>query len=259
MRTRLQYAAVLMTAAGVLLAGGRVEAAADAAIQSAVEGRLEKKGLLHETGVQVAVRDGEATLSGVVTSLPLSREIEKQARKDAKVVHNDLQVHIEEPVTDAEIIDGVRAAILRDPRYDIFDYVEFGVKNGAVLLQGSVVEPWKKSSLEARVARVAGVRALKNDIAVQSASQFDRDLRYSLARRIYGDGMFVRYANRSHPPIRILVDRGNVTLAGWVSSPVEKAVLETIARSSLSFSVENRVRVDGEVPAEDASEEATTS
>ena len=143
--------------------------------------------------------------------------------------------------------------------YDIFDYVEFGVKDGAVLLQGSVVQPWKKSSLEGRVARVAGVRALKNDIAVQSASQFDRDLRYSLARRIYGDGMFVRYANRSHPPIRILVDRGNVTLAGWVSSPVEKAVLGTIARSTLSFKVENRIRVDGETPAEDSKEEPTES
>jgi len=122
-----------------------------------------------------------------------------------------------------------------------------------------VVQPWKKSSLEARVARVAGVRALRNEIAVQSASQFDRDLRYSLARRIYGDGMFVRYANRSHPPIRILVDRGNITLAGWVSSPVEKAVLESIARSTLSFKVENRIRVDGEVPAEGSKEETTRS
>jgi hypothetical protein len=44
-----------------------------------------------------------------------------------------------------------------------------------------------------------------------------------------------------------------------VSSPVERAVLETIARSSLSFGVENRVHVDGEVPAEDASEETTAS
>jgi len=209
--------------------------------------------------VRVAVQDGEATLSGVVTSLPLKRQIEKRARKEAKVVHNELRVHIEEPVKDAEIVDGVRAAVLGYPNYDIFDYVEFGVKDGAVLLQGSVLQPWKKSSLEGRVARVAGVRALKNDITVQSASQFDRDLRYSLARRIYGDGMFVRYANRSHPPIRILVDRGNVTLAGWVSSPVEKAVLGTIARSTLSFKVENRIRVDGETPAADSKEEPTES
>jgi len=259
MRTRLPYAAVLLTAAGVLFAGGRVEAATDAAIQSAVEERLQKKGLFDESGVQVVVRDGETTLSGVVNSLPLSREIEKQARKKAKVVHNNLRVHIEEPVTDAEIIDGVRSAILSEPRYEIFDYVEFGVKDGAVVLQGSVVEPWKKSAFEARVARVAGVRALKNDITVQSASQFDRQLRYSLAQRIYGDGMFVRYGNRSHPPIRILVDRGNVTLAGWVSSPVEKAVLGTIARSTPSFKVENHIRVDGEAPAEDSKEEPTES
>ena len=74
--------------------------------------------------------------------------------------------------------------------------------------------------------RVAGVRAIKNDIAVQSFTRFDSDLRTSLARQIYGDPRFVQYGQRSHPPIRILVDRGHVTLAGWVNSPVERAVLD---------------------------------
>ena len=68
---------------------------------------------------------------------------------------------------------------------------------------------------------------------------------------------FVQYAHRAHPPIRILVDRGNVILAGWVGSPVEKAVLGNIARSTLSFSVENRLRVDGETPEEERKKDST--
>ncbi len=108
------------------------------------------------------------------------------------------------------------------------------------------------------MAHVAGVRAIQNDITVQSLSAFDSRLRYSLARQIYGDVRFVQYAHWAHPPIRILVDRGNIVLAGWVRSPVDKAVVGNIARHTLSFSVENRLRV-GDVPKEDGKKESEKS
>jgi osmotically-inducible protein OsmY len=209
MSDRRHYGSAILAGVAVLLTGALAGAVDDAAIQGALEARLQK---------------------------------EKLARKEARTVHNQLRVHLEEPVKDAEIVEGVRSAILGDPRYHVFDYVEFAVNDGAVALLGSVSQPWKKSSIESRVARVPGVRAIQNDITVQSLSRFDSNLRASLARRIYGDVRFVQYANRSHPPIRILVDRGHVVLAGWVRSPVEKAVLGHIARSTPSFSVENRLR-----------------
>jgi osmotically-inducible protein OsmY len=232
-------------------------AANDTAILRDIEARFEKKNVAEDADVQVEVRDGEVTLTGIATNLPASREAEKLARKEAKVVHNQIRVHIEEPVKDGEIVEGVRKAILGYPRYEIFDHVEFGVREGAVLLVGSVIHPWKKTEIEGRVARVPGIRAIQNDITVQSFSRFDSELRSSLARRIYGDPRFVQYGQRSHPPIRILVDRGRVTLAGWVASPVERAVLGTIALGTTSFSVSNELRVDGEVPAEDRKDEST--
>jgi osmotically-inducible protein OsmY len=255
MRNRQHYGPAILGALAVLLTGTLAGAADDAAIQGAIEARLQKEKLEQEADVKVGVRDGEVTLTGVVTTLPVKRKVEKLARKEARAVDNQLRVHLEEPVKDAEIIEGVRSAILGDPRYHVFDYVEFAVKDGAVLLVGSVIQPWKKSSIESRVARVPGVRALQNDITVQSLSLYDSRLRATLLRRIYGDLRFVQYAHRSHPPIRILVDRGHVVLAGWVASPVEKAVLGHIARSTPSFSVENRLRVDGEVPEEDRQED----
>ncbi|MGD8894660.1 MAG: BON domain-containing protein [Acidobacteriota bacterium] len=257
MAGRTGYAPAILAALSVLLTGAVAVAADDAAIREAIEVRLQKAKLEREADVSVVVRDGEVTLTGVATSLPASREIERLARKEAKTVDNQLRVHLDEPVKDADVVSGIRKAILGYPRYAIFDYVEFAVNEGAVLLQGSVIQPWKKNDIESLVARVPGVREIRNDIAVQSMSQFDSDLRASLARQIYGDPRFVRYAHRAQPPIRILVDRGNVTLAGWVGSPVEKAILDQIARSTLSFTVENRLHVDGEVPEEDRKDESS--
>ena len=257
MRNHSLHGSAFAAAIAILLTGTLAFAADDAAVLRDIEARFEKKNIAQEADLRVEVQDGEVTLTGVANSLPTSREAEKQARKEAKVVHNQIRVHIEEPVKDGEIVAGIRKAILGYPRYEIFDHVEFGVDDGAVLLVGSVIHPWKKTDIEARVARVAGIRAIKNDIAVQSFSRFDSDLRTSLARRIYGDPRFVQYGQRSHPPIRILVDRGHVTLAGWVGSPVEKAVLGTIALSTPSFKVSNELHVDGEVPEEDRKEEST--
>jgi osmotically-inducible protein OsmY len=254
MRSHRYYGPAILVAAGIFLTGTLSVAADDAAIREAIESRLQKAKLERQADVSVEVQGGEVTLTGLATSLPVSREIEKLARKEAETVDNQLRVHIEEPVKDADIITGVRSAILREPRYDIFDYVEFVVNEGAVLLQGSVIQPWKKSSIESRVARVPGVRAIQNNITVQSMLQFDSDLRASLARRIYGDVRFIHYANRAHPPIRILVDRGHIILAGAVGSPVEKAVLGHIARGTQSFTVENRLHVDSEIPEEDRKE-----
>jgi osmotically-inducible protein OsmY len=259
MRSRLHFGPAIAVAVGVLLTGSMAVAADDTAIREAIEARLQKAMLEREAEVSVEVRDGEVTLTGLATSLPVSREIEKLARKESEKVDNQLRVYIEEPVKDADIVEGIRRAVLTYARYDIFDYVEFVVEDGGVLLQGSVVQPFKKSAIESRVARVPGVRAIQNDITVQSMSRFDSDLRASLVRQIYGDVRFNHYANRAHPPIRILVDRGNVTLAGAVGSPVEKAVLGHIARGTTSFSVENRLRVDGEVPEEDRKDESSRS
>ena len=258
MRIRQHFGPAILAATGLLLPGTLAVAADDTMIRQAIELRLQKENLEEKADVSVDVRDGEVTLNGTASTLPVKRRVEKLARKDAKTIHNELRVKLGEPVTDADIAQGVRRAVLGYSLYHIFDYVEFSVNEGAVRLEGSVLLPWKKSSIESRVAQVAGVRAIQNDITVQSLSAFDSRLRYSLARQIYGDVRFVQYAHWAHPPIRILVDRGNIVLAGWVRSPVDKAVIGNIARHTLSFSVENRLRV-GDVPKEDGKKESEKS
>jgi hyperosmotically inducible protein len=73
----------------------------------------------------------------------------------------------------------------------------------------------------------------------------DDRLRTSLARQIYLDPVFSRYAVHVNPPIHIVVERGRVTLTGAVNSQVERQKAEMIARQTFGvFGVENRLRID---------------
>jgi hyperosmotically inducible protein len=221
----------------------------DAALRERIEGRLKKAKVEQAGEVTVQVQMGRAVLDGAVTSLEAQRAAEKAARKEVKEVENRIRVY-PEMRPDADIRKDASNAILGYPWYSIFDSVEMGVEDGVVVLKGSVNQPYRKNDIEERVAHVRGVRAIQSDIQVQSASLFDDRLRYQVARAIYGDQRFVQYAHRADPPIHIIVDRGRITLTGYVSSRVEQVVLGHIARGTLAFGVDNRVLVDGDTPKE---------
>jgi len=244
---------------GLALAAGLVFASAaladDGALQQRIEARLGKAGLADRGQVQVEVTNGVAVLSGFTTTVDAQRSAEKAARKETKAVDNQLRI-VPLAREDDEIRKAVADAVLSDPRYGVFDSVGVGVDNGVVTLQGSVLDPWRKDEIDRRVARLDGVREVRNEIRVQPASPFDDRLRLELYRRIYGNGLFQRYASFANPPIRIIVDHGNITLAGVVNSRVEKVALESIARGVLAFKVDNQVQVESEMGKEP---KATTS
>jgi hyperosmotically inducible periplasmic protein len=156
------------------------------------------------------------------------------------------------PVADADIQSDVVDAVLGYVHYGVFDSVGVGVEDGVVTLTGSVLQPWHKDDLQKRVARLEGVREVKNQIRVQPVSIFDDRLRVQLYRQIYGAGMFQRYASFANPPIHIVVESGNITLTGLVNSQVEKAVLGSIARGTLAFRVDNQVQIESELSKEPA-------
>lgn len=221
----------------------------DAAVRQRVEDRLEKAGLAQAGDVRVEVTNGTVTLTGAVTTVEARRQAERAARRESKVVENQLEV-LPEPRSEAAIRAAVTAAVLRYPRYTVFDAVGFEVKEGVVVLRGSVLHAYRKDEIGRRVEETAGVRKVENEIKVQPTSIFDDRLRLQLVRAIYGDERFVQYAHRADPPIRIVVDRGRVTLYGTVASKVEQAVLGHIAREALAFGVDNQLEVEGEEPKE---------
>jgi hyperosmotically inducible protein len=110
--------------------------------------------------------------------------------------------------------------------------------------------PYKRKDIEARVARVQGIRQVVNKIDVLPVSIFDDELRYRIARAIYRNPSFWQYAAMANPPIHILVERGRVTLTGVVNSNVERMLARSIATGFGAFSVSNELRTDAEVTAE---------
>jgi osmotically-inducible protein OsmY len=151
---------------------------------------------------------------------------------------------------DSEIRKDVFDQILRYPWYTVFDSIEAGVDEGVATLRGSVNQPYRKTDIERRVAGIAGVKDVRSEIRVQGVSSFDDRLRRELVHRIYGDERFVQYASWAHPPIRIIVDKGRITLTGLVGSAVEQQLVGHIARGTLAFSVDNQVKLESDLRAE---------
>jgi hyperosmotically inducible protein len=145
------------------------------------------------------------------------------------------------------IFNDVAREVQRYVHYTIFDDVRVSVQDGTVTLTGAVTMPYKKDDIGKRVARVAGVRTVRNLITVLPVSNFDNELRYRAARAIYGNPNFWNYAAMANPPIHIVVDRGRITLSGVVFSDVDRMLARSAASSLGAFSVTNALKTDAEV------------
>ena len=119
-----------------------------------------------------------------------------------------------------------------------------------MVLTGKVTMPFKKSDIEQRVAKIDGVRSVRNDITVLRVSPFDDELRYRISRAIYSNPSFWNYASMANPPIHIIVEGGHVTLAGVVNSNVERMLARSLATGLGELSVTNALKTDAEVKSE---------
>lgn len=145
-----------------------------------------------------------------------------------------------------EMFRDVQQQVLRYPHFTVFDSIHAEVDNGVVRLTGKVTMPYKREEIAKRVARVEGVRNVRNEIGVLPVSQFDDELRLGIARAIYGNSNFWRYGSMVNPPIHIVVERGRVTLEGVVNSEVDRMLARSIASSFRAFSVTNNLKTDEE-------------
>ena len=151
---------------------------------------------------------------------------------------------------DLQVFRDVSKEVLRYSRFTIFDSVHAAVDNGMVTLTGKVTMPFKSNDIAARVARVNGVRQVDNRIEVLPVSIHDDELRYRIARAIYGNSSFWNYAAMANPPIHVIVERGHVTLEGVVNNNVERMLARSLASQHLAFSVTNNLKTDAEMQRE---------
>lgn len=148
---------------------------------------------------------------------------------------------------DLQVFNDISAAVNRYSFFTIFDDVSANVDQGTVTLTGKVTMPYKRDDIEKRVAKVDGVRQVVNRLEVLPVSGFDDELRYRIARSIYGNANFWNYSVMANPPIHIIVDHGRVTLTGVVQSNVDRMLARSLVTQFGVMSVKNELRTEAEV------------
>jgi osmotically-inducible protein OsmY len=148
---------------------------------------------------------------------------------------------------DLQVFNDIADQVNRYTQITIFDSISASVDDGRVVLTGWVTMPFKRDDLEKRVRKVEGVMAVDNKIGVLPVSQFDDELRFRIARAIYSNSSFWNYAAMANPPIRIVVNRGRVSLEGVVQSNVERMLARSLASGFGEFALKNELKTDAEV------------
>jgi len=139
----------------------------------------------------------------------------------------------------------IRKELLTMPFLTIFDNLSYRVDGDTVHLYGQVTRPTLKSQAEKRVSQLEGIARVDNQIEVLPLSSFDNQIRFAVARAVYGQPALQRYGLGANPSIRIIVKNGNVTLEGVVSDTGARNIANIQANGVFGvFSVTNNLQVE---------------
>jgi osmotically-inducible protein OsmY len=217
----------------------------DQAIQTRVVQELAKKQVL--SNVQAATEDGIVTLSGSVDLVQQKLDVAKKIKKMSNLqgVRNLIEV-AGKKVPDADLAAQLDRKVYFDRiGYDnAFNFIDVSVKDGVATLQGATRTDVGRDSALALANTTPGVKDVVNEIKVLPVSGFDDRIRLSALRAIYRDPVLSRYAIDPARPIRIVVDRGKLTLYGTVANTMDKQVAGIRAKQVFGvFSVRNSLEV----------------
>ncbi len=148
---------------------------------------------------------------------------------------------------DSQLGKEVRHKLRMLAYYGVFDNLAYEINGSTVTLYGQVVRPSTRSEAARSVSRIGGVTQVVNKIEVLPLSGFDDRIRAQTYRAIANTAGLHRYLMGANPSLHIVVNRGHVTLAGVVSSKMDKQLAYMAAsRVFGSFSVTNDLQVEGE-------------
>jgi hyperosmotically inducible periplasmic protein len=238
---------------GLLLAGAALNMALAAKPTSAsrFDSNIESKVAQVTTkkqfrNVQGSVEDGIVTLTGNVDLYQQKLDATQKVRKLANVQGVRNLIAVNGNVSNAQLT----AALDRKLYYDrlaqdsVFNYVTASAENGVVTLSGETRNEFDRDSALWLVDNTAGVKDVIDNIKVAPVSIFDDQIRISALRVIYRDPVLSRYAIDPARPIRIVVDRGHLSLCGTVASTMDKQIAGIRASQVFgAFSVQNNLQV----------------
>lgn len=134
--------------------------------------------------------------------------------------------------------------ILTMPYYGVFDNISYQVVDGTVTLYGKVYDATNKKSAERIVKKIDGVETVVNNIEILPLSRFDDSIRIRTLNTLADRGGLYRYLIGNNPSMRIIVERGNVTLEGFVNSKGDATLANILANQVAgTFSVNNNLKI----------------
>lgn len=229
-------------AAGTAMAETR-SAVPDQQLAAKITQKLQKDKKFRD--VRVAVQGGIVSLQGTVERYADKLKAEREARHTGHVASLNDQISVAGvALPDAELQD----KLARKLAYDrvgyghVFNALALRVKDGVATVSGEVLNSVDRDSALSIVQNQPGVKDVVDRIQVLPTSPFDDDVRLRTLRAIYGDPVLSRYAMDPQAPIRIIVDRGHVTLYGVVDNALDKQVAGMRANQVFgAFSVDNEL------------------
>lgn len=190
--------------------------------------------------IQVAVKNGAVTLKGNVPFLSIRREAEQNANNTVGVhsVNNLITVRTKASPKDADIQTRLLAAFSRDPVLELFT-LGASVKNGAVLLTGTVNSIFEQNHAENVAARIRGVRSLSNQISFSSSEteKTDWEIQLDIENQVWWSPFL------SGQDIVATVEDGKAILSGSVQHIHQRLIAEQQAFEAGASIVINRLRV----------------
>ena len=133
------------------------------------------------------------------------------------------------------------------PYYEVFDHITVSMDGNTVILNGKVRNASNKNDAAAAAKRVDGVANVINDIEILPLGSHDESIRRAVYNSMHNYGGLSRYLHNVNPSMRIIVDRGHVTLEGYVANQSDSDLARIAALTAPgSFSVTNNLVVDRE-------------
>ncbi|MEZ5428130.1 MAG: BON domain-containing protein [Pyrinomonadaceae bacterium] len=151
-------------------------------------------------------------------------------------------------VPQTEIEQKVFKEILTLPYYGVFDNIQFKVDGSTVTLYGKVYSLGLTKSAERVVKKIDGVDEVVNNIEMLPPSSLDDSIRRQILRSFSRNGgSLYRYLIEPQPSMRIVVDRGRVSLEGYVANRGDYNLANILANGIPGvFSVENNLVINKE-------------
>lgn len=218
----------------------------DTSIEAQVSKQLAEKKEFRD--VQSTVEDGIVTLNGTVGLYQQKLDATRKTHKLANVqgVRNLIEV-AGASVPDEQIAVQLGRKLYYDRmgQGNLFNFITASVQDGAVTLNGEARTDVDRDSALWLAYNMPGVKDVINNVSVEPVSQFDDRIRFQAARAIYRDPVLSRYAIDPARPIRIVVDRGKLTLYGTVANKMDKDVAGIRASQVFgAFTVKNNLQVE---------------